>query len=84
MSLPGPSLRGRITLTSYRQLGVPDLIATDAADFVAKALRLAQDRPWHEALSARILAGHAGLFETMGAVRELEGFLAHACRAGAT
>jgi predicted O-linked N-acetylglucosamine transferase (SPINDLY family) len=71
---PGPFMRGRVTVGCYRQIGIADLVAADAEGYVGLALRLAQDRAWHAALSRRILASADALFEDALAVRALEDF----------
>ena len=45
------------------QVGVPELVARDAADYVAIAARLAQDRAWRDELAERIDRGAARLFD---------------------
>ncbi|MBM3572020.1 MAG: hypothetical protein FJX52_06600, partial [Alphaproteobacteria bacterium] len=71
---PGAHMRGRVTVGCYRQIGVGDLVVDSAEAYVAQALRLAQDRPWHDEMSRRILANADQLFEDMAAVRALEDF----------
>lgn len=71
---PGPYMRGRVTVGCYRQIGVEDLVATDAESYVRLAVRLAQDAGWRAELSRRILARADVLFEDAAAVRALEDF----------
>lgn len=56
VTLPGPYSKGRVGAMLYHAIGVPELIARDEAHYVELAVRLANDRPWREALSARILS----------------------------
>jgi predicted O-linked N-acetylglucosamine transferase (SPINDLY family) len=81
VTLPGASLRGRIALALYHQMGVPDCVATDPEDYVRIALRLGTDPSWRGQVSARILARKHRLFEDAEAVRELEQFLLAVARA---
>jgi predicted O-linked N-acetylglucosamine transferase (SPINDLY family) len=74
-TLPGQFHRGRYGSAAYQQLGVTELIAGNPADYVAKAVRVANDAPYREALKTRILAGQQCIFEDIVAVRELEEFL---------
>ncbi|MBM3598995.1 MAG: tetratricopeptide repeat protein [Alphaproteobacteria bacterium] len=71
---PGAHMRARVTVGCYNQIGVTDLVATDAESYVSLALRLAQDKEWHAGLSRRILARSSALFEDEAAVRALEDF----------
>ncbi len=72
---PGGYLRGRITLCCYRQMGIDDLVVDNGDDFVAKALRLADDRDFRDRMRAKILANVPKLYENTAMVRELEDFL---------
>ena len=72
---PGRFARGRITHACYQQMGVDDLIATDAEDYVDLALRLAGDGAFREKMTAIILDRVPTLFENDAMIRELEDFL---------
>jgi predicted O-linked N-acetylglucosamine transferase (SPINDLY family) len=61
VTLPGPFSKGRVGAMLYRAIGVEELIARDEAHYVELAVRLANDRPWHEALAARIAAAAPSL-----------------------
>jgi predicted O-linked N-acetylglucosamine transferase (SPINDLY family) len=58
-----------------RRLGVPELIASDEADYRDIALRLGSDKPWREQMSRRIVAGHGRLFDDSEPMAALESFL---------
>ena len=87
---PGGFARGRITYACYQQMGIEDLIATEAGDYVDLALRLAGagdgpgdgDGAFREDMTARILAAVPKLFENAAMIQELEDFLhaAYECR----
>ncbi len=84
---PGGFARGRVTAAYYRQMGIEDLIAADAGDYIDLALRLAGtgdkpgDKPgekngaFREEMTARILSAGPKLFENAAMIRELEDFL---------
>lgn len=78
VTMPGPFMRGRVTLGCYRQMGFDDLVAGTAAEYVALAVRLANDAAFREAMRARIRERSGALFDDAGAVRELESFLENA------
>ena len=50
----------------------------DKQDYVERALRLANDRPWHAARRAEILAANHAIFQNVAGVRELEQFFSDA------
>jgi predicted O-linked N-acetylglucosamine transferase (SPINDLY family) len=58
-----------------RMLGIEELIARDAGDYVAKAVMIANDRAMRAALSERMKAGHGELFNRDEPIRALEDFL---------
>jgi predicted O-linked N-acetylglucosamine transferase (SPINDLY family) len=72
---PGGFARGRITYACYQQMGIEDLIATNAGEYVDLALRLAGDGAFREKLGARILDRVPKMFENAAMIRELEDFL---------
>ncbi len=57
VTLPGPFSKGRVGAMLYRAIHIEELIARDEDHYVELAVRLANDRPWREALAARIAAG---------------------------
>lgn len=68
VTLPGGEMRGRQSAAMLRIVGVEELVATDTRDFVTKALRLANDRAYRAAISARIARGSSRLFHRHDAV----------------
>jgi protein O-GlcNAc transferase len=78
VTLPGDFLRSRITYALYRWMGIDECIAIDAANYVAKAVRLASDPAWRAQVRARIMSEHHKLYENPAGVRELEAFLIQA------
>lgn len=63
VTLPGRFMRGRQSATMLALLGVDELVAADEEAYVRIAARLADDRDWREALSERIRASQAKLFD---------------------
>ena len=80
VTLPGPLMRGRQSMAMLRLLGMDELVAADVSDYVAKAVKVGTDRELRAALSARIKAGLATLFDRDEPIRELESFLEMAVR----
>jgi predicted O-linked N-acetylglucosamine transferase (SPINDLY family)/TolA-binding protein len=75
VTLPGRFMRGRVTLGCYRQMGFEDLVASSPAEYVALAVRLANDRDFREAMRAQVRERAEVLFNDELAVRELEAFM---------
>lgn len=75
VTLPGALMRGRQTYGMLALLGLDELIARDADDYVHIATRLAQDADWRASLSARIAAGKASLYQDHSVVQALAQFL---------
>ena len=75
VTLPSDQLRGRITLTCCRRMGMEELVAADADDYRAKAVRLGTDRHYRERVEARIAERAHLLFEDAGMVSHLADLL---------
>ena len=75
---PGRFARSRVTEGCYTRMGMADVVARSAAEYVDSAIGLAHDRDRKEQLRARILAANDVLYEDVGAVRELEAFFQRA------
>lgn len=71
VTLPGAFMRGRQSAAMLHMIGVPELVARDADDFVAIATRLASDPDWRARLRARIDNGRARLFDDPAPVAAL-------------
>jgi len=78
VTMPGPFMRGRVTLGCYRQMGIDDLVAADPAEYVALAVRLANDATFREEMRAKVRQHSGALFDDVGAVREIESFFERA------
>ncbi len=82
VSLPGASMRARQSGGMLRLIGVDELVARDTDDYVRIAARLAADRPWRDAIAARVRADGARLFDDAAPLAALADFFAQAARAG--
>ncbi|MDH4190962.1 MAG: hypothetical protein OEW21_12235, partial [Betaproteobacteria bacterium] len=71
VTLPSDQLRGRLTLACCRRMGLDELVAADAGDYVAKAVRLGTDRDYRAAVEARIAARSGVLFEDQAMISHL-------------
>ncbi len=80
VTLPGEFMRGRQSQAMLKILGVPELIAADADQYVETALRLGRDAGERRAISERILANRAELFERDEPIRALGDLLERAYR----
>jgi predicted O-linked N-acetylglucosamine transferase (SPINDLY family) len=63
VTLPGRYMRSRQSAAMLAQVGLPELVARDEADYVAIAARLASDRDWRDEVSRRIDLGADRLFD---------------------
>jgi predicted O-linked N-acetylglucosamine transferase (SPINDLY family) len=69
---PGPWMRSRQSYGMLQQLGVTETIAQDEDEYVAIAVRLAQDPQWRQELHTRLLANQRNLFGDQSGVQALE------------
>lgn len=74
VTLPTAFMRGRHTYAMLRLLGLDELIARDADDYVRIAVRLGTDPAWRRTVRERIAAGRGRLYDDVEAVRALEAF----------
>jgi predicted O-linked N-acetylglucosamine transferase (SPINDLY family) len=75
VTLPGAYLRGRLTLAIYRRMGMAELVAADAEDYVRIAVRLGTDPAWRAALRAEIAARSERIFDDPAFLEDAERFL---------
>ncbi|MCM0082489.1 tetratricopeptide repeat protein [Geomonas sp. Red32] len=80
VTLPGAFMRGRLTLSLYRRMGIDDCVVESTAAYVDKAVAIASDRDLRSRLSARINEASPAIFGDEGMIRELEGLLSEAYR----
>jgi predicted O-linked N-acetylglucosamine transferase (SPINDLY family) len=83
LAFEGDFLRSRLASGIMRELGLPDLVATSAEDFVRKAIGLAKDIDSIRGLRAKIAQRRAKLFRDLAPVRALERCLIEVACGGA-
>lgn len=80
VTIEGDLFRNRMGAAMLRLIGVPDTIAATPDDYVAIAVRLAQDRPWRQAVRQRIAAGKHLIYDDEAVTRGLAAFIEDAVR----
>ncbi len=75
---PGPFMRGRVTLACYRQMGIDDLIANSADEYLELAYRMANDLEFKKNIEEQIILKRDILFENYDAIAEISDFFATA------
>jgi protein O-GlcNAc transferase len=78
VTLPGPYAKSRLTLASYKRMGVMDCVAADAPQYVDIAVRLGTDQGYRSDIKRRIAEASPVLFDDGGTVRALEDFFSNA------
>ncbi len=78
---PDRFLRDRVTYAFYRTMGIDELVAKNADDYVRLANKLATDDNFHGQMSKLIQERSGEFFENSETVRELEKFLIAAIEA---
>ena len=78
---PQDFVRGRLTTGLYKQMGLSDLIATDANSYLRLALRLAQDADFKRRMQEDIKANAHKLYERFEVIQEMETFFIAAYQA---
>jgi len=76
ITLPGATMRSRQTAAMLQAMELPELVAVDAEDYVAKAVALANDPSRCRELAARIRERNACLWNGDEAAKALNAFLA--------
>ncbi|MCF8502706.1 MAG: hypothetical protein K9H11_19730, partial [Rhodospirillum sp.] len=80
VTLPGSPMWSRHSAAILSSLGIPETIASNRETYVDIAVRLAQDRPWRDALVARATQGKTRLFTDPAPGRALSDALDQAIR----
>lgn len=78
---PGPFNVGRYTTACYGKMGIDDLVASSAEQYVEIAVRLGTDAAYRHTLRRRIAAASVILFDDSSVVAAHERFFADAVRA---
>ncbi len=76
ITLPGELMRGRQSMGMLRMLGVPELVATNADDYVRRAVEMAREPERRAAISRTILGNLERLFHRDEPLRAFNDFLA--------
>lgn len=71
---PQDFMRGRVTAALYKQMGLDDLIATDAESYLNLILRLAHDADFKHRMQSDIKANSYKIYERQESVRDMESF----------
>ena len=80
VTLPGRFKVERYAMALYHRMGMHDLIATDAEDYVRLAVRVACDRDFGEQMRSEIHLRRDCLFNDDTAIRNHEDFFEHCLR----
>jgi hypothetical protein len=75
VTLPGRLMRARQSAAMLAIAGVPGLVAQDVDDYVTIAARLAHDRAFRDAMSARLADGAARVFDDPAPIEALADWL---------
>lgn len=75
---PQAFMRSRVTAGAYNQIGFDSLVAADAAGYIGRAVRVANDDAFRRDCVQAIRDGRDALFDDVSVVRELEAFFARA------
>jgi predicted O-linked N-acetylglucosamine transferase (SPINDLY family) len=78
----GRFMRGRLASGILKRMGLSDLVAQTEEDYVALALRLAQDGDYRKRVSERIETSRPVLFDDVAVIRALEDFLVSVANRG--
>ncbi len=71
----GEFMRGRVGAGYCKMLDVPECIAKDTADYVGKAVGIANDRQLRDAISAKIIKNNPVLYENLEPVEDFVDFI---------
>jgi len=75
---PSAYMKGRLTDGFYREMGISGLSASSDQEYVALAVRLANDKEFHQAMSEKISGNAARLFDREDVLREFAEFVRQA------
>jgi len=80
VTMAGEFMRGRLAAGILQRLNLPELITHSTEEYIALAVRLAQDSTYRASIVAQIQANRDVLFNDVLPIRELEAFLSAHCR----
>lgn len=78
VTMPGPLMRGRVTMAILQRIGVTETIADTIEDYVSIAVRLARDTSWRQSVRQRIADNKHRIYCDRECIAALEDFLWHA------
>jgi protein O-GlcNAc transferase len=82
LTYEGEFMRGRLASCFMRLMELPDLVATNPVQFVARAIELSQDGGARKRLAKEIVKRRKILFQDLAPVRALEELLTNKVRSG--
>lgn len=82
VTMPQTLMRSRVTYGCYQKMGITEMVAGSAGEYVDKAVRLGGEQDYAQAMRRQILARNHLLYEDMDAVRQLEDFFLAALASG--
>ncbi|MFA7499974.1 MAG: hypothetical protein WCY85_03115, partial [Sulfurimonas sp.] len=74
VAYPKELMYSRVTYWYYKQMGINDFYAKNAAEYVNLAIKLASDATYKESIKNKILERNSVLYENDGAHNELDNF----------
>jgi predicted O-linked N-acetylglucosamine transferase (SPINDLY family) len=80
VTMPGPTMCGRLTAAFYKQMGLDGFISQNRESYVRRAVSLANDRPFRVEQSALIRERDRLIFEDQTALALLENVFADLVR----
>ena len=84
VTLPGPLMRGRHTLSILQMMDLTETVAATLDDYVSIAARLARDLAWRASVKERIAVNKHRLYRDRACITALEAFLDRVARGRGT
>lgn len=75
VTFPGSFMRGRHTYAILKMMGLNEMIAATVEEYIAIAVRLANDRPWRDEISAKICRNKQKIYQDDECIKSMERFL---------
>lgn len=75
---PSAYMKGRLTDGFYREMSISEISAKSDQEYVEIAVRLANDKKFHQTMSEKIRANAARLFDRQDVLQEFAGFVQQA------
>lgn len=74
INLPADTGKGRASYSLYKYIDLTDTIANDLNDYIAKAIKFANDKQLNQEFRAKVLANNSKLFNNFSVVPEIINF----------